>query len=218
MSTIAWASDKCSATKTEDVKFSLDSPSNRPALSFVTVSQVEGRIIPTLKKMEAKLVQEGGNKTASDELVKLRLGLKGWDDTMKEYDETNKKAKDGDLRLTNSPSQWLLWAKNNTGRPSRGVPEPLGVDLPDFVPAQGALERNKEYIDSLSLGISDLDMDATWTGLIPFDLLEHSEPLAETKTKQDKERQKQLLRGTNTFEFSGGKPGSQILCSVSCSV
>ena len=106
----------CSAWDKTDFQFDLASEVNKPAISFVTVYDVENHLMPNLdqitkRKKQEYLEAEGERKARLEETVaQLENGLNEWNRTMADYDATNTK-KATELP---TPQQWFSgWVASN---------------------------------------------------------------------------------------------------------
>lgn len=98
--------DACMVNATEIVKFSLTDPGNKPALSFLTVYNIEKHQIPDLEKAISnkqaehdKLEKGEKKKRAKEQLGTLQEALMGWKSTMTSYEATNELARTGGLNI-----------------------------------------------------------------------------------------------------------------------
>ncbi|CAB9525330.1 Cupin superfamily protein [Seminavis robusta] len=107
----------CQVNTTDTVKFSLTDPGNKPALSFLSVYNIENHQLPDLtkaigdKKAEHdKLAANHPNKTKTKTQLKvLEDALTGWEQTMAEYNSTNEKASKNTLDIAGR--EWFTkWA------------------------------------------------------------------------------------------------------------
>jgi hypothetical protein len=91
---IIWNSTICTATKETEYRMNLESKTNKQALAFVSMYDVENHIIPKLESMVAAKQEELNDPQVSleetlKELKAIEDGLKGWNDTVNDHEATN---------------------------------------------------------------------------------------------------------------------------------
>jgi hypothetical protein len=96
--TISFDTDSCEKSKTTTVKFSIASPANQPAISFLSVKSLEDSIIPKLTTDVENKQKELDNPSNADKKQKLQEQLDElkkaqtrWNDIMLDYNKTNDK-------------------------------------------------------------------------------------------------------------------------------
>ncbi|CAB9519117.1 Cupin superfamily protein [Seminavis robusta] len=167
----------CQVNTTDTVKFSLTDPGNKPALSFLSVYNIETHQLPDLKKAISdkkaehdKLAANHPNKTKTKTQLKvLEDALTGWNQTMTDYDSINKNASKNKLDIAGR--EWFTkWAST-----------------------KDKMEKEPTITDH-------------WSNLAPEVLTDRTEAFNFDYIKQAKlaSTDKADLKETNRIQFSGG--------------
>ncbi|CAK9105214.1 Hypothetical protein SCF082_LOCUS49043 [Durusdinium trenchii] len=145
--TISWnGAGTCSATKTTTNKFNLQAPENKPALAWLSVYGVERIELPKLQRLlddsNAELLA-GPTQAREDELTRqiqvTEAAIAGWNVALAEYEETNRKARDGELQEVRT----LDWFKTV----DKDEKEPIPDEHWDAIAVSKPLAKRSKKLD-----------------------------------------------------------------------